>query len=170
MTWFRHALMGLALLAVAVACGGGDDNASPESTTTAPEPTTITTTTTVASFTGAGSGEFCAQAQQAEEKLTGMAQAPSSPEAARNIFTSVADSLQALADQAPAEIKADVAVIARAYRELVRDLEALGWQGSEMAGKIATRINQPDVRDASGRLETYRVQVCGKAPPTTAPR
>ncbi|MDQ4134439.1 MAG: hypothetical protein M3179_14845 [Actinomycetota bacterium] len=162
MTWLRRALIALALLSMVTACGEDDDDAA--STTTAAD---AATTTTEATFTGAGSEQFCTQASQAEAELTRLAQSPPSAEATTDVFLSAAQALQSLAEIAPEEIKPDVTVLAGAYQDVSRDLEAAGPNTSQMPATIARRLTQSDVRMASARLQTYQEKVCGKPPATT---
>ncbi len=165
---FRRALLALALLGAVAGCGGGDDDgASPATTTTTAAD--AATSTTEATFTGAGSEQFCAQAAQAEAELNRLAQSAPSPEATTDVFASAAGALRSLAESAPDEIKADVGVLAGAYEEVSRELQAAGPNTSQMPATIARRLTQPDVRMASERLEAYQVNVCGKAPTTTLP-
>lgn len=153
----RFSVLASVLLVALAACSGGDD--SPAASPGPTEPADATTTT-APTFTGAGSDEFCTLARQANQRLGELAQAPPSEDAVRELFTSTADSVDAMADVAPAEIGPAARTMATAYAELVDALSRVQWQPDRLPAEAEQRLNAPEVTAAGNRLSSYQRQVC----------
>lgn len=147
----------LALVMALAACSGGDDSPSASRDSTGPAEATTTTEPT---FAGAGSEQFCTLARQANDRLGQLAQAPPSEDAVRDLFTTTADSVDAMADVAPAEIGPAARTMAAAYADLVDALSKVGWQPDRLPADAEARLNAPEVAAAGNRLSSYQRQVC----------
>lgn len=155
----RRAALLLAVLLLASCSDGGSD---PSPSTAASGP--VAATTTVApTFSGAGSERFCALARTAWARQGELATVAPSADAVRDQVTEAADATRAMVAVAPAEIAADVRVIAGAYDALLERLRRAAFDPSVLASATADAFGAPAVQTAGQRLTAYQRTVCGIA-------
>jgi len=116
----RRVLSILAVAALVTLAACGDDEKESASTTTAGPVTTAGQTVT--SFTGEGSKEFCDHLRAVFTRVqqTGSA---ATPEERNKVLRDAAPDVRQAGSLAPAEIKADVAVLVAAYEKLLTTLD-----------------------------------------------
>ncbi len=170
-----------ASLVLLAACGS-DSTSKPADTTTAS--TTAGTggsDTTTADTSTAGTGsvnpefaDYCAQITDYKDNANAFDSVFSSntpdPAKTEEAFTSMKEKLQALADNAPDAIKADVATVNEATAQIIAIFDKYEWDVIKLsnAGDDATKfqnlLNDQAVNDASTRLDTWGQENCGFAP------
>jgi hypothetical protein len=139
----------------AAACGGGDDNKSTNASDS------DSTNTTEAASSAGGTGAYCGLAAkyQGLEKLNPSGDINSiraSLEAAR-------DALDRAVDVAPTEIKADVRVIADAYRPFIAALVKVNFDFTKInpSDPGFVGIQKPEVAAAAQRIAAWSSAHCG---------
>jgi hypothetical protein len=154
----RKLPLGLALSAVLVltGCGGGD---SDETATTTP-PTT-TAQATAPTFSGAGSGQFCQLVATYSDRVSGLSRATSTPAQVRQLSNELGSAIQQAVAVAPAEIKADVSLVAAAATDFLAGLQRAGYDLNKLPQESLQKFQAPDVQAATQRLTTYGQSVCG---------
>jgi hypothetical protein len=138
-------------------CSGGSDKPEAGAPSTLPQETT---TSTAPTYTGIGGERFCELARSANDQLSRLVQAGPSSEAVRELFTSAADAVGAMADVAPEEIAPFARTMAGAYDDLVAALARVDWQPERLPAEADDKLNAPDVLVAGDRLQAYQQQVC----------
>lgn len=88
------------------------------------------------------------------------------PAAVGSAFQQLVDLLVQAAELAPAEIRADVALVADGMVSLDGVLAAVGYDfdalaASPASGEVIEAVNDPAFADAGVRLSAYRTQACG---------
>ncbi|HVL26823.1 MAG TPA: hypothetical protein VM390_01655 [Acidimicrobiales bacterium] len=144
------------LVAGLAACGGGSGSEDRSSATTAPgrdAPTTVDTR-----FTGEGSAEFCRDILTYSERFRRLGEA-ASPDA-RTAYTEAARAVNASVGSAPPEIRRDVELVAGAFTDLVRELEAVDYQFPRLPPAVVTRFMSAELQSASTRVEAYIRTFC----------
>ena len=137
-------------------CGGGDDEeAAP--TTTAPPPTV--TTTPVLGNDQAGT-PFCQLARTYTERFSALLPAASDPARLRAATTDAEAAIRQAQATAPAEIKADVTLVATTAREV---LAALQKNNFDLGGtpEAITKLQEPRFTAALGDVNRYGRAHCG---------
>ena len=150
----RVAVVGALIAALAAGCSGGGDKQR-----AAPADLTPVTSTTEPSFTGAGSGPFCAEIKDLDRRFSELLTS-SEPDATRTLFTSAQKVVASLADGAPAEIRGDLAVIVGAYRQLLDGLRKVDFDVARLSPEVVRGLDAADVRTAGDRLGVYTRKVC----------
>jgi hypothetical protein len=141
------------------------DDAGDAAATTSPTETSTTTSTPSPTFTGDASSPFCALLDDLALDDAVDAEA-TDPAAVGEAFRSVVAVLDEAAALAPAEILADVTLVADGMDALDDALAAVGYDydalaASGAADEVLTAVNDPAFADAGARLAAYRSQVCG---------
>lgn len=166
MRWL--ALLVLALALVAAGCGGSDDEsaASDETTieeTTTSEETTDETTPDDVDLSGVLADEDCRQLVSIgatfSQAITGATDAEA------------AEAFQALVDDVPEEIQADVQVLADWFAEYASKLQDIGLEAgqapsAEQLAQLQTAfasLDQEEVTAASERLSAWATANCSAA-------
>jgi hypothetical protein len=164
----------LTLLALgAVACGHGG-SATGGDVTTAP---TGATNGSPGSFSGAGSGDFCAQAapivqdRTLQQALSGS----SDPAALKAGFARITAAFATLAKAAPQEIKADVQTVRTSYQQADALFAKYGYDRQKVVAAAQqdptlltnAGIGTDEFQAAEETLQNYLTQVCGLTPPTS---
>ena len=151
------AACGLALLVLAGCSSGDDDNDA------APAPAGPTTTLQAAdpNFTGQGSTEFCNLARTYTERSANVGNpATSSPAQLRALANEGRTAITQAANAAPAEIKADVQLIATTFTNLIAELEKVNYDGTKLTQAAFAPLQTPEFGRASQRFQAYNRDVC----------
>ncbi len=169
---FAAAAAALTLLA---ACGSDSKSDGATGTTAGSDTTGGSDTTTGA--TGSVNPEFadyCAKITAYKDNADSFDSVFTSdtpdPAATEEAFTSMKTLLQDLADDAPADIAADVAAVNDATAQIIAIFDKYEWDVIALsnAGDDATKfqevLNDTTVNDASTRLDTWGQENCGFAP------
>jgi len=135
-----------------------------------PEPSDVTTTaattnTKPPTFTGDSSSPFCTLLRDVDLGSV-LAGDQEDPEQLGRAFQQVVDLLVQAAELAPADIQADVALVADGMVSLDAALAAVGYDFDALAagrssGEVLDAVNDPAFAEAGVRLAAYRSQVCG---------
>ena len=154
----RRLPIGIAVFAVLVltGCGGGD---SDETATTTPPTTTAEATNPT--FSGAGSGRYCQLVATYSDRVSGLSRATSTPAQVRQLSTELGSAIQEAVAVAPAEIKADVSLVAAAATDFLAGLERAGYDLNKVPPESLQKFQAPDVQAATQRVTAYGQTVCG---------
>lgn len=181
-------LAALAAISLLAACGSDDEGAADTTTTstaaetTAPDTTAAETTTpeTTTEATTAGSvnpefAEYCAQIQDYKDQTNAMDSIFNSSDIpavdqVKTAMETVDQMMQSLEDNAPAEIKADVATVNAATSELIDFFAANDYDLSKIAtdqdliAQFQDIVDNTDASDAGDNLDTWALENCGIEP------
>ena len=154
----RRLFIGLGALIVVIiaACGGDGSSDSARSTT----PTTAAAAGTGTTFSGRDSGQFCDLVRTYTARLSGLTAANTTQAQLRQLATELGSAIQQAVVVAPAEIKTDVTIVARAASDYLAALQKAGYDFAKMPQDAAAKFQAPDVVAASGRLQDYGRSVC----------
>jgi hypothetical protein len=154
----RRLPIGIAVFAVLVltACGGGDSDESASATASTTPPTT-----TAPSFSGSGSAQFCGLVKTYSDRLSGLSRANSTTAQVRQFATELGSAIQQAVAVAPAEIKADVTIVAAAAADYLAGLQRAGYDFNRIPAESLQKFQAPDVQAATQRLQAYGQTVCG---------
>ncbi len=164
MARFRTTLAGCAVaLLVLVGCSGdGDDDAA--SNTSAPPTTAPAPTTTVrpvdTSFTGQNSAEFCSLARTYNERFTSVTP-NATPAQLRTVAREGQTAITQAVNAAPAEVKADVQVVANTFGALLSELEKVNYEIARVPPAALQALQGPEFQRATTRFQAYLRSVCG---------
>lgn len=156
-----HRLRALAAVSLTVAITAGCSGGGGGKETSGPAPLGPVTSTTAPTFTGAGSGRFCAGAGALDERFAGLL-GSAEPDVTRTLFTSAQEAVSDLADSAPPEIKADLTVLVGAYRQLLDGLRRSDYDLARLPADVTSALQSPPVRTAGDRIDVFRRTVCGQ--------
>ena len=155
----RRLVVGMGLVAVLglAGCGGGgsDDEAAPV-TTTAPPPTTA-----VVGNDQAGT-PFCGLARTYTEKFSSLLISANDPVKLRAATTDAESAIRQAQATAPAEIKADVTVVATAAKDALTALQKNNFDLSRTPEAL-TRLQEPAFQTSFASLNRYSRAHCGVA-------
>lgn len=155
------AACGLALLVLTGCSSGDDDKDAAPAASTAPAGPTTTLGATDTTFTGQGSSDFCNLARTYAERSTNVGNpASSSPAQLRTLANEGKTAITQAANAAPAEIKADVQLIATTFTALLAELEKVNYDGTKLAPEAFAPLQAPEFGRASQRFQAYTRDVC----------
>ncbi len=142
-----------------------DDEPPDDASSTTTTEAAATTITTVPTFSGDADSPFCNLLDDVDLAAV-LGGVEGEPEAVASAFQQLADVLVQAAELAPAEIRADVALVADGMVSLDAALAAVGYDFDVLAAGPSSRdvveaVNDPAFADAGVRLGAYRSQVCG---------
>ena len=157
-TGLRRLAIGIALTAVLVVAGCGGDDSEETASNTAP---TAAPATTAPTFSGSGSAEFCGLVKTYSDRATGLSRATSTPAQLRQLATELGTAIREAVAVAPAEIKADVSLVAAAATDYLAGLNRAGYDLNRVPPESLQKFQAPDVQAASQRLQVYGQTVCG---------
>jgi hypothetical protein len=135
--------------------GGGDEDAAP--TTTAPP--AATTTAPVVGNDQAGT-PFCQLARTYTEKYAGLLAAANDPARLRSLTTDAEAAIRQAQSTAPAEIRADVTLVAGTAREILSALQQNNFDLSRTPDAV-TKLQEPRFQTALGNVNRYGRAHCG---------
>ena len=137
-------------------CGGGDDEAAAPTTTVPPTPAA---TTPVIGNDQAGP-PFCQLARTYTEKYSGLLAAASDPARLRAATTDAEAAIRQAQSTAPAEIRADVTLVAGTAREILAALQKNDFDLSRTPEAV-TKLQEPRFQSALGNVNRYGRAHCG---------
>jgi len=151
----RKFLLVVSFAALAFAGCGGDDGGSADTASEAGAGAGDT------DFSGKGSDAFCDLARDYAKKFDDAGQAETETELADD-YKEFSDAIDALADEAPGEIKADVQVVQQAFADLNALLEKHDYDFTKISEEEAATIDleSPEIESANTRIESYFEKVC----------
>ncbi|MEZ5216001.1 MAG: hypothetical protein R2715_05240 [Ilumatobacteraceae bacterium] len=165
------ASIGLAWIFGLAACGGstGDDSSSPDPTVGSgaieagpgQAPTSVT-------FSGAGSGDFCAMARELDQNdpTAGMFESDD-PATLEADWASYEQLIGEVVAAAPGEIKSDFQSMSDALSRVGEVYAEVDWDPAAFNERIssdpelATSMNDPALQESSLRIDAYLQDVCG---------
>ena len=150
------------------ACGGGDGNADDvaarSSTTEAgagasdeDEEEAEAEDSDVAEFSGDDSGDFCDKAREYDKKFENIGENSDDAEAEWN---ELEDAIEDIAGDAPAEIRADVKLVAKNFKEVKALYAKYDYDFSKVPEEEASAIDNTGVDEATERVNSYMETVC----------
>jgi hypothetical protein len=148
--------MGLVALLGLAGCGGGSDGDAAPASTTAPPPTTA-----VVGNDQAGT-PFCQLARTYTEKFAALLPAASDPVKLRAATTDAEMAIRQAQATAPAEIKADVTVVATAVNQALTALQKNNFDLAKSPDAVA-KLQEPAFQTAFANLNRYARARCGVA-------
>jgi len=150
-------------MAVLAGCSGGDKKpaAAPTSAPAATGPTT-TARPVDTSFTGVNSGPFCGLAKTYNDRFTNVG-AAATPAQLRTVAQDGRTAINQALTAAPAELKADVQVLADAFGSLFNELDKVNFDASKVSVAAFAPIQAPEFQTATIRFQAYVKNVCGVA-------
>ena len=155
------------------ACGGETGNDDPGTTPESPTTTGASQTTAAPSTTtdpGGGFGGLPTACLNASQAMAGAVQAYAQAfTGATPGFADFAGQLEAMADAAPAEIKADLEVLAREFGAFYQALAEIGLVAGatptpeqiEQLNALSEQIDEDALDDASANIEAWFEDNCG---------
>lgn len=166
----RRLLILLFLVAALLsACGddGDKDNVASRSTTTEADDAATDEgeedgkdgegETDVENFSGKGSDDFCEKAREYEQKFAGIGQ--NSKDAAKE-WGELEEAIEDIASDAPAEIKDDVNLVLKNFKDVKALYEKYDYDFSKVTQEEMAAIDSEGVEEANGRLNAYMESVC----------
>lgn len=154
------ATCGVALLVLA-GCSGNSDKksqASPTSTAVAGPTTTVRPVDT--SFSGQNSAQFCALARTYNDRFTKVGANPT-PAELRTVAQEGQTAITQAVGAAPAEIKADVGVLAGAFTTLLDELQKVNFEADKLPVTALAQLQTPEFQQSTTRFQAYTRTVCG---------
>jgi hypothetical protein len=162
----RKLLFVLLLVVVTFAgCGGGDDGGTD---TGGDDSGSAAGTSEEGSgggndtdFSGSGSGDFCDLARKYDEDFEDTGSA-SEPDDIKKEYQELTAAIDELNDEAPDEIKADVATVREAFSTFYETLEKYDFDFTKIPEEEAEQLDldSADIEAASNRVESYFEKVC----------
>lgn len=153
------------LLACAVAlillsaCGGGGDKKEAAPTTAAPAATAAPGASTAPTFSGQGSAQFCGLARTYNERFTSVSP-NATPAQLRTVAREGQTALTEAVRSAPAEIKADLEVLARTFTTLLAELEKVNFEITRLPPAAIQALSTPEFQASTVRFQAYLRDVC----------
>ncbi len=149
-------LLAAALLAVLLAgCTGGDndneDQASPPSGDDQP------VTTAARQITG---GPFCEFALTFNDRFGRVGATATDAQALRRTFEDATSAIEQAESTAPPEIRADVRVLATAFRDLLTVLRQANFDPIAVPPASFQRLDNPEIQASGQRLDNYVRENC----------
>jgi hypothetical protein len=168
----------LSLLVLGAAACGHGGSATSDATTAPPAAVSSTTSPGVpGSFSGAGSGDFCAQAAPiVQDRSPQQALSQSTdPAALKASFARIVAGFDTLAKAAPQEIKSDVETMRASYRQADALFAKYGYDRQRIVSaaqqdpNLLTNagIGTDAFQAAKETVSSYLKQVCGLTPPSS---
>ena len=148
--------MGLVAVVGLAACGGGGDDDA------APPPTSSSTVPTAVVGNDRAGTPFCQLARTYTEKFAALLPAASDPARLRAATTDAEAAIRQAKATAPAEIRADVNVVANTAGEALSALQKKNFVLAD-APDAVTKLQEPAFQTAVGNLNRYARAHCGVA-------
>jgi hypothetical protein len=143
---------------IAAGCSGGGSSATGSSTTTL---------STQVRFTGSADSAFCTLLRQVDTGTVGGSgdAATATPADLQARFDHLLALLTQVADQAPQELKPDIAAVRTGISTVADALGGVGWswtalEASSHSIDVAAALNDPSYTGAGTRISAYKAQVC----------
>jgi len=173
MRWLTIGVAVLGLALVGAGCGGDEEAADDETTVTITTDTGTTVGETTEETTDDGgasrTGVLTEDCLAAVSAFVSLSQAVGSAAAGGGSGASeLSDELSEFADRAPAEVQADIRVLAEAYSGFIEELGDLGLQEGQMPSgdqiqrltEASEKLNTPEVTQASDNFNSWAQTNC----------
>lgn len=157
----KLAAWGVALVLLG-GCSGDDKDKASSTPTTSASAVTTTGRPVDSSFTGQNSAQFCTLAKTYNDRFSTVNTA-STPAQLRIVAQEGRTAINQAASAAPAEIKADVQVIANTFGALIGELEKVNFDVSKMSPTAVSSLQAPEFQTSTTRFQAYLRSVCGIA-------
>jgi hypothetical protein len=120
-----------------------------------------TPTTQDTNFSGKGSKDFCVLAKSFEEDSATFGNAGTTAEMKKQ-FDDIETAVDKLASEAPGEIKSDVKLVVKYFKELVAMMKKYDYDFTKIPPAESEKLSTPapDVEAAGTRLDSYVEKVC----------
>jgi hypothetical protein len=154
---------------VVAACGGDDDTAGDTAVTVAgtTEPATDEPATEGGEFSGDPSSAWCVAARDIEASTDELdALDFSDPTAVEEAFRTIVGKIEAVADDAPEEIRDDVRTSLDSFKAIDEALADVDYNFFDLDLTVLEDLNT-EAEAAGDRIERYNADVCGIEPSTT---
>jgi hypothetical protein len=156
--WGAAAALAVALLA---GCGGSStDTATKASSTTAPVGGEATATT-APGYSGRGSARFCALLSTYSARLQDLGAKLGDPSQLKPYLQELSSDIKQAESAAPAEIKADVQLLAGVYNDFLAAVDKAGYDFTKVPAAAREKLQSAEVQAATARLSAYGTTVCG---------
>jgi hypothetical protein len=149
------ASVGLAALLALTGCGGGDDDKAAPTTTAAPA-------TTAAVGSDQAGTPFCKLAKTYSERSATLLSVASDPVKLRAATTDAESAIRQAQATAPAEIKADVGVVATTAGQVLAALQRNNFDLGKTPDAV-TKLQDPGFQAALANVNRYGRAHCGIA-------
>jgi hypothetical protein len=147
--------VGLVVVAGLAGCSGSGSNSQASPTTTSP----------AATGAGAAASQFCSLSRVFYDRVTSLSNDLSAdPTRVRRFVDALVTVAKQAADAAPAQISSDAKILTDAATDYAHGLANAGYDATRLAPEAAARLTQPDVTDASRRVQEYETTTCGARP------
>ncbi len=143
------------VVALAAGCGGGDDDDA------APAPTTTAPPTTAAVGNDQAGTPFCGLARTYSEKFSTLLTVANDPAKLRAATTDAESAIRQAQSQAPAEIKSDVAEVAKTAKDVLAALQKNNFDLSR-TGEVS-KLQEPGFQASLANMNRYARAHCGVA-------
>ena len=148
--------IGLAAVLGLTGCGGGDSDDEAAPTTTSPPPTTAAA---VVSGNDQAGTPFCQLARTYSEKFSTIAASAADPVKLRAATTDAEAAIRQAQATAPAEIKADVTVVATTAGQVLAGLQKNNFDLGRTPE--VTKLQEPGFQTALANMNRYGRAHCG---------
>ena len=154
------AACGVVLVLLAGCSSRSKDQASSTPTTVAANAGPTTTVRPVdTSFTGQNSAQFCTLSKTYNDRFASVSSG--SPAQLRAAAQEGRTAITQAASTAPAEIRADVQVIANVFTALITELERVDFDIAKVSPASLAPLQAPDFQTSTIRFQAYLQSVCG---------
>ncbi|MDX6548083.1 MAG: hypothetical protein QOG33_1633 [Gaiellales bacterium] len=161
----------LASLAVTLLAGAGCGSSSGSSSSAASTPAstpTSTPTSTASTGTGSGGSSFCGQARSdfstLQADLAGLASISSTPQRLKATLQTVIAAYQQAEQQAPDQIKPDIATVSTFMSQLNHAFAAHSYDAMQAAPTALPILKSAKLKAAFAHLKAWGVANCGMSP------
>jgi hypothetical protein len=170
MSRVRISLFATLAVALLAGAGCGSSSGSPSSSGTSTPVSTPASTPSSSTSTGTGSGasSFCGQAKSdfttLQTDLAGLASISSSPQRLKATLQTVMAAYQQAEQQAPDEIKPDIAVVSTFMSQLNQAFAAHNYDPTQAAPTAEPLLKSAKLKVAFAHLKAWGVANCGLSP------
>jgi hypothetical protein len=150
--------MGVVAVLGLTGCGGGsgDDKAAPTTVATSPPPTTVV------SGNDQAATPFCQLARTYTEKFAALLPSANDPVKLKAATTDAEAAIRQAQATAPAEIKADVTLVATTAKDALTALQKNNFDLAKTPEAV-TKLQDPAFQASFAKLNTYARAHCGVA-------
>lgn len=152
MSFRVYAAAAIVVLSTVAACSGDDDPDQAASSTT---------TSSEVSTNEASDNPFCASDEALSGDLGEIDPGDGSSDALREEFAEAGAAIAQAEADAPEEIKAAVATLARGYEDFFAALEEVDFDLTQLSESALTALDSPELQAATEQIDAYQADVCG---------
>ena len=156
----RRFAIAVALALALAGCSGSDDFPSFGESGTSTTPATSGQPGTATSVRPGSGNTFCEFLNTYNDRFGRFNAGINDPQQLRSVMNEALTSIKAAEANAPTEIRADVRTMGGAFEALVRSFEQVGFDITRLRLDQLTALQNPQVVQASERLNTYTRANC----------